>query len=344
MVLQPKFFRALDGMVAAVSETGLVAALVVLWSNQSGDPGQSLSEEDRFLLARYIVARYGAYPVVWFLGGDGDYRGEKAEFWKTLGREVLMGGENRLSGMHPCGLITVADEFRQEPWFHFVGFQSGHGDGSDTVRWLVEGPPAQEWKSSPARPVLDLEPRYEGHLSYQGRTPWDARGVRNGLYWNLLNSPTAGVTYGHHGIWPWCEKRETPLNHEGSGEAPPWYEAMESPGALSILPLRRIMEEARWTELFPCPELLAEQPGREDPTRFIAAAATSDWGNALVYLPQGGAVQLKPGILASDCQGRWIHPDSGKAGEPFTLEGGETEVTAPDEKGDWILLLKDGAR
>lgn len=46
-----------------VNERGLVAAPVVLWALVEDDLGCKLPEEDAIRLARYIVARYGAYQT-----------------------------------------------------------------------------------------------------------------------------------------------------------------------------------------------------------------------------------------------------------------------------------------
>jgi hypothetical protein len=85
----PIFFQRLDGKVAAINRHGLIAAPVLLWALRPPSPAAVLSDDDLIRLARYLVARWGAYQVVWILGGDGDYRGEKAERWKRIGRAVF---------------------------------------------------------------------------------------------------------------------------------------------------------------------------------------------------------------------------------------------------------------
>jgi hypothetical protein len=53
------------------------------------NPGFALPEDQAILIARYMVARWQAHDVVWILPGDGDFRGEKAEKWKRIGRAVF---------------------------------------------------------------------------------------------------------------------------------------------------------------------------------------------------------------------------------------------------------------
>src|SRR5690606_37157196 len=132
--------------------------------------GYKLDEEDATRMAAYIVTRYDAYQVVWLLGGDARYQEIGVDRWKRIGREVFRFGHDRLAGLHPCGQNWIGEEFREEPWFDFIGYQSGHGDAEGDLNWLVKGPPATEWHREPALPVLNLEPNYEGAYGYQAKT------------------------------------------------------------------------------------------------------------------------------------------------------------------------------
>ncbi|MBE0657864.1 MAG: DUF4038 domain-containing protein, partial [Bryobacteraceae bacterium] len=92
LVIDPVFFRRLDQRVAAIRRAGLVPVPVMLWAltSKAGEsPGETLSVPFAATLARYIQARYHAYGSLWFLGGDGDYRDEKAARWKEIGRAVF---------------------------------------------------------------------------------------------------------------------------------------------------------------------------------------------------------------------------------------------------------------
>ncbi|MBI1924108.1 DUF4038 domain-containing protein [Candidatus Poribacteria bacterium] len=129
LLVNPSFFQRLDQKFEAVNRHALVAAPVLLWAIWGEtNPGYALPEPEAIPLARYMVARYGAYHVIWILAGDGDYRGEQAERWKRIGRAVFGGRHHRLVTMHPGGQQWVADEFREEAWYDIISYQSGHGD------------------------------------------------------------------------------------------------------------------------------------------------------------------------------------------------------------------------
>jgi len=336
--LNPRFFQRLDPKVAAINEHGLVAAPVLLWALTENDPGQMLAEADAIRLVRYLVARWGAYQVVWILGGDGDYRGERAERWKRTGNAAFGDRHDRLVTMHPCGQTWVGDEFRGEAWFDFIGYQSGHGDSVEHLRWLVTGPPASDWHKEPVLPIVNLEPNYETHPSYHSRRRFTDFEVRRAAYWSLLVSPTAGVTLGHNAIWVWPEEPEVPEEHAQIGIVAPWYEGLDTPGIRSMAVLRRFFDSLPWFRLRPAPELLAEQPGERDPHRFVAAAKTDDNEWSVVYLPEGGSICLNAESLRRPITARWFNPRSGEWADADTVTEATHTLTAPGS-GDWLLCI-----
>ena len=92
--LNPKFFQHLDHKIDQINAHGLVAAPVLLWALPRGEgkalsPGYALPRSEAILLAKYMVARYGAHHVVWLLGGDGLYTHFYQRRWKRIGRAVF---------------------------------------------------------------------------------------------------------------------------------------------------------------------------------------------------------------------------------------------------------------
>ena len=337
--INPRFFARLDEKVAAVNRQGLFAALVLLWACTPKDPGYYLPEEDALILARYIKCRYDAFQVVWFLGGDGDYLGETAERWKRLGQRIFGSDRDRLVTMHPKGMHWLGNEFRKEEWYDFVGYQSGHMWSEERFHWLTWGPAATGWDVSPVKPVIDLEPRYDHHRHVGTQQYYSAQEVRNGLYWNLLNTPAVGVTYGSNGVWPWNEKREVPMDHPDAGEAPPWFEAVCSEGGESVKYLRRFFDIVGWHHLFPAQEVLAVQPGAEEPLSHIAVARCKKTGDLVVYLPKQGTVELKADALEGLASYRWYRPSEGCFYAKRPIEVDSSMFEAPGS-GDWLLWMQ----
>jgi len=336
--INPEFFQRMDKMMDMLNENGLIAAPVLIWSCTRIDPGQTVPEDGLIVLAKYMVARYGAHQVIWFLGGDGNYMGERAEKWRRIGRAVFGEHPNRLVTMHPGGMQWVDDEFRHEPWFSFNGYQSGHGDDERTLRWLCEGPPAQDWKKEPHHPYINLEPNYEAHVSYQSRKMFSDRDVRRAAYWSLLVSPTAGITYGGHGVWSWQLEAGEPMEHSGTGVAKPWYEAMNLPGSMQMKHLKNFFSAIKWWTLRPSPELLLEQPGIVDPRKFVVAAKSEDSSCAILYLTEGMTIKVNTDHVKDAKIAKWFNPRTGEWSESFKVNNG-IETFTPSDTEDWILWI-----
>lgn len=344
IVIDPVFFQWLDDRFKALNDHGMVAAPVLIWdapwSDFSGalNPGNSLPDDQVTRLIEYMVARYGAFQDVWILAGDGDYRGVEAERWRKIGRAVFGEHSVRPVTIHPTGHRWLADELVKEPWLDILGYQSGHGDGPEDFRWICYGPPATSWKMEPIRPIINLEPNYEGHVSYYSHKPFDAHAVRRAVYWSLLVSPTAGVTYGGHGVWSWETRSAQPMNHLGTGIARPWFEAIHLPGSMDMRNMMNFFLSLPWWTLRPAPSLLEEQPGSKDPSQFVAAAKpeAGDW--AVLYMPAGGQVKVRLGELAQANTVRWFNPRSGQWAGSASISRPTASITSPDSN-DWVAWI-----
>lgn len=332
--IDPEYYWRLDERMEALNEGGFLAAPVLLWSHkEEAHPVMGLPEDQAVVLARYLLARYGAHRVVWIVVGDGR---EGAPKWKRMGREIFSRAHpNQLAALHSPRGGWAEEEYLSEPWFAVNGYQSGHGGGEEAMRWLVAGPPAQAWKKPEHRPSINLEPCYEGHRdrSSGSTAVFSDHEVRRTMYWSLLVGPPAGVSYGAHGVWSWESAPAEPLSHPGTGIARPWREAIALPGSMAARHLRAIFEAVQWWRLRPAPETVVEQPGARDPARFVAVALTEDGAESLAYLPEGGSVELRSERAG---QARWYDPRSGEASGATPFGAGVTRFSAPGP-GDWVL-------
>jgi hypothetical protein len=171
---------------------------------------------------------------------------------------------------------------------------------------------------------------------YRPFTPLD---VRRALYWSLLGAPTAGVTYGGHGVWGWDPGGEAPIAHALTGTTPPWHEALRLPGAEELRHLRAAFESIPWWTLRPDQSLVRQQPGTVLDT--IKASRNEDGSLAVAYLPNGGTVSLDVSRLAPDLSATWIDPQTGArhAAGAISSAGDAAHMTAPGD-GDWVLILR----
>jgi hypothetical protein len=341
------FFQRLDARVAALDRTGLLNVPVLLWAIGGGadpdvNPGHSLPEDQAIRLAQYMIARWQGYNSVWILAGDGDYRGARAERWKRIGRGVFDDRPHAPAVMHPGGMHWILREFLDEPWVDIHGYQSGHGDDERTLRWMTDGPPATDWPTEPVRPFINLEPPYENHVAYQSKQPISAATVRRAVYWSLLNAPTAGVSYGGHGVWGWDDGSGPPTDHAGSGTPLPWREAIEMPGATQMKYVADLFTAIDYWRLRPAQDLLVEQPGVANVSHFIVVAATAERDLLVAYTPAAAAIALKSDVVTARVAA-WFNPRTGeRRAAEGAAERGVTRFTAPDAE-DWVLVVSTKA-
>ena len=355
IAINPAFFQRLDARMDALNRAGLLSAPVMLWaigggSNPAVNPGYSLPEDQAIKLAQYMVARWQGHDVLWILPGDGDYRGERAEKWKRIGRAVFAAstrmetparsgqGPHAPVVLHPGGMHWVLREFQNESWVGIHGYQSGHGDDEKTLRWMTEGPPSRDWTIEPRRPFINLEPPYENHLAYQSKKPISPLVVRRAVYWSLLNAPTAGVTYGGHGVWGWDDGTQPPTDHKGSGIPLPWKQALTMPGAEQMAHVASLFTSIDFWRLRPAQHVLAEQPGTETATRFIMAAATPKGDLLVAYTPEGPTIVFK---AAGVPRGRatWHNPRTGERTTASALRTEDVVRFDAPGAGDWVLVV-----
>jgi hypothetical protein len=327
-----------------LNRAGLLSAPVMLWaigggSNPKVNPGFSLPEDQAIRLAQYMVARWQGHDVLWILPGDGDYRGEKAEKWKRIGRAVFGEGPHAPVVLHPGGMHWVLREFQHEPWVDIHGYQSGHGDDDKTLRWMTEGPPSTDWKLAPTRPFINLEPPYENHIAYQSRKRISPLVVRRAVYWSLLNHPTAGVSYGGHGVWGWDDGSAPPTDHKGSGIPLPWEQALVMPGAEQMAHVAAIFTSIDFWRLRPSQHVVAEQPGAESASGFVAAAASDKGDLLVVYTPEVRTIAVHSKAIGRG-RAMWHNPRTGeRTNASGTPSDSLTRFQTPAQ-GDWVLLVR----
>lgn len=340
--VNPRFFQRLDAKADAAHRAGFLNVPVLLWaigggSNPRVNPGVSLTEEDSIKLARYMIARWGAYHMVWFLAGDGDYRGPKADRWKRIGNAVFE-DQPGIATMHPGGMHWILNEFKAEPWFSLAGYQSGHGDDERTLRWMTAGPPSIDWQSV-HKPFINLEPPYENHVAYQSKSRISPFVVRRAIYWSLLCAPTAGVTYGGHGVWGWDNGTVPPTDHPTSGIPLPWNSALRMPAAEQMAHLANFFGAIHFWRLRPAPTILAAQPGIAAAHRYIAAAKSSRGDVIVVYTPEDREIELHRNQLPSAFAGSWFNPRSGQISPVEAIVTDQLVQLKTPAEGDWLLLI-----
>jgi Protein of unknown function (DUF4038)/Domain of unknown function (DUF5060)/Putative collagen-binding domain of a collagenase len=336
--MNPRFYQRLDNRIDAVNSHGFLVAIVLTWALRPQDSGNALPEGEVIRMIRYLEARYGANHVVWIVTGDSSYEGADGERWKRIGRAVFDGRDHAPVSTHSNSLRWPWENFREEKWLDFVVYQSGHGDDAQALRWIHSGSPSRHWQNPPSRPFINLEPPYEGHLGRQSGKPHTDYTTRRAIYWSLLNAPTAGVTYGAHGVWSWhTAVGQPPTDHPDTGIAKVWHEALSLPGSTRMNYLEKFFTSIPWWTLQPDNNLLADESQRADPATHVSGARSENRDLAIFYLPVGGELELKKGVLRENLSAQWFNP---RTGERVPIRRSRQRFFQAPDQQDWVLLLR----
>ena len=366
LLIEPRFFQKLDPYVRLVQRCGMFSVPVLLWAaaqNGGEAPAEAgalntLPEDQAILLGRYIVARWGAFPVIWILAAGGDYAGAGAARWQRIGRAIFSARPHAPVMLHPKCFHLPAAEFAAEPWLDLWSYQSSERTDLAALDWLLAGPPSEIWQQAPARPVINLQPAQERlggrlNLSQAGAVGGAgggivedavagvAEGVRPWLYWSVLVSPPAGMVYSTLDVWHWDGGAAAAPGAAQPGAVPLWQAALRLPGAMQAAQLAGLLAMMEWWRLRPAPFLVVRQPGAFDRSRTILAACSVAGDMALVYIPFDRTITLNLTPLQPSLSAFWFCPRTGArlpAGSPAIVRA--AEYTTPTE-GDWALVFMD---
>ena len=334
-----------DKRMQYIADSGLVNALGFAWG--SSIVGKLELHKN---LARYMVARYGALPMVWTLAGEsiGYFPSMKEECLASWNEVALLveklDSYGQLQTTHYTNERPYCDYYFDEDWYDFTLNQAGHGDLDISEKWVIE-----HRNKHPEKPFIEGETMYEycSTLEANGSRLCTADMMRRTAYLNMQLG-AAGYTYGAQGIWDTVyEKPETPnpfnrFNKFGIA----WYEAIEAPGAQQLEYMRDFYEKYNWYELSPSPEMLRKGEKFADvllPGGEPLVLSSCDKSLVLIYLPE---YIFKPisifGLTKEKYNAKWFDPRTAQytdLGEVSVEDGSLAGYTRPGGS-DWVLVLE----
>jgi hypothetical protein len=234
---------------------------------------------------RNLVARYGAWPVVWCIAGEAnlpyyltkgfpfDDRAQ-VKTWTEVTRYVReIDPFHRPITIHPTGInrLSARNAIDDVALLDIDMLQTPHGEReavAPTVRTVRES-----YADQPVLPVINGEASYEmlnGKIS--------ARWPR-AMFWVCMLNGAAGHTYGANGIWQ-CNRRDQPHGaspHGGNYGTIPWDEAMRLPGSTQIGLGKALLAKHPWQKFEPHPEWAA----------FVPSARLPFDGAEWIWFPEG---------------------------------------------------------
>src|SRR5439155_8185436 len=140
---------------------------------------------------------------------------------------------------HTCPWATVPDIIADLPGPSFYGYQSGH----ERERQARIHEAAESYALRPIRrPIVNLEPCYEGSRQAFTQFRFVARDVRYATWVSILAGASAGIGYGAQGVWGWHHAGGMFMSTEFSGEPFDRWDALRFEGAWDVGLTRHIVE------------------------------------------------------------------------------------------------------
>jgi hypothetical protein len=332
------FFRNVEHVVRRANELGLVMALVTAKSwHVNKHPERVFDAKKARAFGKFLGRRYKDDAVLWYVGGD-SVPGSDRDVWVAMARGLKEGSAGRhLVSYHGSGRTSSSTWFHRADWLDFNSIQSGHGWAANTHALVTK-----DYRLSPAKPTVDMEPPYENHPT-GARTPRiDSHQVRKGAYWAML-AGAAGHGYGALDLFHLYKDRDGPFPRNGFR---PWRKALAYEGSRQVGLLRRLFELRPWHKLVPDQSVVASGQGKGED--HVRAARAADGSFVLAYVPRGKPVGIKMDRLSGKrVTARWFDPRDGTWRAIGTYANSGTRDFTPPSRGktrDWVLVLDDAAK
>jgi len=345
--IRPAYFDMADLRIQWLVHQGLVPCVVGCWGYHL--PWLGIEKIKQHW--RYLIARWGAYPVVWCLAGEGampyylsdDKEGDRRrqqEGWTEIARYVRqIDPYGRPMTIHPtdCARNQVVDDSVLD----FDMLQTGHG-GMDSLPNTTRTV-RQEVARRPHMPVV------QGEVSYEGILEGSREEVQRAMFWACILSGAGGFTYGANGIWQLNGETE-PYGlspHGASWGDTPWSVAAQLPGSTQVGIGRRILERYPWWRLEPHQEWVEPAAGEDDYRRAYCAGIPGEL--RIIYFAQYLASWSPPSYVLgiepnAGYQASFVDPKTGRVrplGAITPDADGRWRVPLPGPMQDWLLILEN---
>jgi hypothetical protein len=350
----PEYFDAADARLRHLVDQGFTPCIVGAWGYYMPWLGEAKAKAHW----RYLIARYGAWPVVWCAAGEANLPWYLAAGFPYDDREQVKSWTEVLSyirqtdpfrrplTIHPTAInrFTARHATDDAALLDFDMLQTPHGQ-REIVPVAVRAM-RESYAAEPVMPVIDGEACYEKLLDTIP-AEWP-----RAMFWLCITNGAAGHTYGANGIWQVNRHGQphgpSPHHNGGNGYGViPWNEAMRLPGSTQLGHGKRLVESLPWTKLTPLPgaaawaDALENQP-TADPLTGPQACGVGDQLR-LLY-----AVDPRPIVLhglrpSSPYKVSLFDPVTGErsAATPSNSnDHGELRIAAPAYDHDWAAIVE----
>jgi hypothetical protein len=288
--INPYFFDYADIKIKWLVKKEIIPCIFGSWGYYLGLLGKDKIKQHW----RYLIARWGAYPVVWSVAGEARSPDYLDDFSPKLVRDKIIKDlqknwsevskyirsidpYKRLLTVHPSpgdGSYSSWDIFDDPELFDFDMLQTGHFDKGSFE------PSLKALKRSISKKTI--KPVLNGEVCYEGIMGLNWQDAQRFLFWTHILSGAAGHTYGAQGIWG-LRGDEKFVGLSGSWSDTTWKEAYQLPGSSQLGLAKKFLEQFEWQKFESHPEWI--EPHADDKNYFLAYAAGIPGKCRVIYFP-----------------------------------------------------------
>ncbi|HHY83525.1 MAG TPA: DUF4038 domain-containing protein [Clostridiales bacterium] len=346
--INPAYFDEMDLRIQWLVRSGIVPCIFGSWGYHIRWTGLEAMKKHW----RYVIARYGAYPVVWCIAGEGrapfylsdnperDEAIQKHE-WSEMGRFIRrIDPYHHPMTIHTRHYSTSREEVDDISLLDFDLPQAGQGNYShisDAAKLISEAV-----LRKPTLPVVN------GEVLYEGTFESCSAEIQRFVFWSAMLSGAAGHTYGANGLWQFNRKEDMLPALPGSaswGEIL-WEDAYKFPGSSQVGYGRQLLEKYEWWKLEPRQDYVEPSAGGDN---YALPYAAEIPGKVQIYYFPGPVHPWSPPIFIKGMQhgskynAYFYDPKSGRQYPLGEVEPGSDnrwKLPLPPVMHDWVLVLE----
>lgn len=337
-----------DPKWAYLAEQGIVVAAT---HGLLERPATPKTAEREAAMARYLCARYGAYPAVWLMFQEctGHYakwfksEAERLAFLETV-RAVgkaykAADGYHQPRTAHSDAPLKTA--YRGEDWLDFTLLQGGHAA-------TIDREPYFDLYFDPKHTLPQIEGEANYEQLFEGADKGSPKAItvdamREKAY-QAMQCGCAGYTYGANGVWQAVLSANNSELHKVYGRTL-WSVGINLPGGEQLAHWRTFYSSLPWHRLQPRPDCdgFATWDAQLPPSQRPALSCDPERNTIVVYFftgtPLTGTLHH---LQDTDYRAQWFNPRTGQFSLPPAPRpaGGSFRVPPKPDASDWVLLLR----
>ncbi|MCQ6558753.1 discoidin domain-containing protein [Paenibacillus mendelii] len=336
-------FHNLDRKFAYIADQGLVHSnSQISWVGDPVNYPNVYTEAYMARVAKYWVARYGAYPVIWTIGQEidknlyGAYNAATIGKWFAAGNGIEDNDDYNhliMPHMEGTGATTASDSWWADKSYHDGWAVQMHVDMTDM------NAAKDFWNTAPHKPAVLYETGYEKFWA-------DSKGALGAAY-KAFQYGIYGYGYGAAGVWNDVYSKPGEPDDFGTAYELPqryywWYDGANLRTADQLGFFKRFYTALEWWKLVPRFDS-STWGSFTDPSHTLLSSDGSDT-YVVYFFGEGQSTGVIKNMSATaSYTAKWYDPRNGEYInlDTFTPAGGQWTVPNRPSAGEWLLIVSN---